>query len=312
MSVPNERFEVNAADSKRRLDLFATKKLASLSRSRIQDLIADGHILLNERISKPGQTVRTGDIVTYIERPVTKVSLIPEDIRMPVLYEDDDLIVIDKPAGMVVHPGAGVDRGTVVHALLHTCVNLSGIGGELRPGVVHRLDKETSGCLVVAKHDVAHQRLSAQFSGRKVQKYYLAFCIGHFHQQGGEIESPIGRHPIDRKKMTTSIHGRPARTKFWVLQDLERSSLLLCQIFTGRTHQIRVHLKSIGHPVAGDKVYGKSPDPYPRHLLHAWRIGFFHPQSENWLEFEAQLPHDFRREGLDDDAVFRARCKLGH
>ncbi|MBV9392762.1 MAG: RluA family pseudouridine synthase [Verrucomicrobia bacterium] len=312
MPVASETFEVNAADSKQRLDLYATRKLASLSRSRIKDLIADGHILLNERISKPAQTVRTGDIVRYIERPLTQVYLAPEDIRIGVLYEDDDLIVVDKPAGMIVHPGAGIDRGTVVNALLHSCANLSGIGGELRPGIIHRLDKETSGCLVVAKRDLAHKRLSAQFSSRKVRKYYLAFCIGHFVQQSGSIEAPIGRHPIDRKKMSVSIHGRTALTKFWVLKKLERRSLLLCRIFTGRTHQIRVHLKSIGHPIVGDKVYGKSPDHYPRHLLHAWRIGFFHPQTEKWLEFEAQIPHDFRHEGSDDDAIFRARCELGH
>jgi 23S rRNA pseudouridine1911/1915/1917 synthase len=239
------------------------------------------------------------------------VALAPEPIDLSILFEDEDLIVINKPAGIVVHPGAGAQSGTLVNALLFHCRNLSGIGGELRPGVVHRLDKETSGCLVLAKNDEAHARLSAQFARRDVKKVYLAVCAGHFRRKRGEITASIGRHPVHRKKMAVVERGRAAHTRFEVVQEGKEWSLVVCQIFSGRTHQIRVHLHSLGHPILGDKVYGKQKATEGRHLLHAWRLGFFHPVHQNWLQFEAQLPNDFLEFGIDEQVIVRTRIGLG-
>ena len=213
-----------------------------------------------------------------------------------MLFEDDDIAVIDKPAGIAVHPGAGNRRGTLVNALLHHCPTLSGIGGEQRPGIVHRLDKETSGCIVIAKNDFAHQKLSQQFAGRKVLKIYRALVSGHLKAKSGLIETPIGRHPVHRKKMAVvpATRGRPAKTSYRVLREFEDASLVECTLHTGRTHQIRVHLKHIGHPLLGDKVYApKTAGAFPRQMLHAWKLGFFHPRTGRWMEFEAREPEDF-------------------
>jgi 23S rRNA pseudouridine1911/1915/1917 synthase len=274
-------------------------------------LIQSGHILLNGSTSRPRQIIRAGDKIIVSEPKPEPIVLQPEALAVPILFEDEHLLVVNKPARMTVHPGAGVQSGTLVNALLHQVSNLSGIGGALRPGVVHRLDKETSGCLVVAKHDLAHLRLSKQFAGRKVQKYYLALCAGQFTKLGGEIIKPIGRHPVQRQKMAIVDRGRPAHTRFELIQESSRWALVLCQIFTGRTHQIRVHLHSIGHPILGDKVYGKTSSEYGRQMLHAWHLGFFHPIAENWLEFEAGLPDDFLQTGVEENAIVRARSKLG-
>jgi 23S rRNA pseudouridine1911/1915/1917 synthase len=290
-------------DAGQRLDLFLAAQIDRLSRARIQTLIRSGHILLNGSICRPRQIIRAGDEVVVSEPQPEPIVQQPEELTVPILFEDEHLLVVNKPAGMTVHPGAGVRSGTLVNALLHQVSNLSGIGGTLRPGVVHRLDKETSGCLVVAKHDLAHLRLSNQFSERKVQKFYLALCAGKFTKFAGEIIKPIGRHPVQRQKMAVVDRGRPAQTKFQVLQETSRWTLVLCQIYTGRTHQIRVHLHSIGHPVLGDKVYGKSSGEYGRQMLHAWRLGFFHPMANNWLEFEAGLPDDFLQNGVKNGVV---------
>jgi 23S rRNA pseudouridine1911/1915/1917 synthase len=290
-------------DAGQRLDLFLAAQIDRLSRARIQTLIRSGHILLNGSICRPRQIIRAGDEVVVSEPQPEPIVLQPEALTVPILFGDEHLLVVNKPSGMTVHPGAGVRSGTLVNALLHQVSNLSGIGGTLRPGVVHRLDKETSGCLVVAKHDLAHLRLSNQFSERKVQKFYLALCAGKFTKFAGEIIKPIGRHPVQRQKMAVVDRGRPAQTKFQVLQETSRWTLVLCQIYTGRTHQIRVHLHSIGHPVLGDKVYGKSSGEYGRQMLHAWRLGFFHPMANNWLEFEAGLPDDFLQSGVKNGVV---------
>jgi 23S rRNA pseudouridine1911/1915/1917 synthase len=302
---------VAPSDAKQRLDLFLAAKVGRFSRTRIQALIQSGDILLNGTACRARQTICAGDKITISETEPEPVDLRPEDLALPILFEDEHLLVVDKPAGMTVHPGAGVRSGTVVNALLHHVGNLSGLGGELRPGVVHRLDRETSGCLVVAKHDLAHLRLSSQFARRKIQKFYLALCAGKFAAPGGEIAKPIGRHPVHRQKMAIVDRGRPARTKFEVIQETSRWTLVLCQIFTGRTHQIRVHLQSIGHPVIGDKVYGKGSSDGGRQMLHAWRLGFFHPITENWLEFEADLPDDFLQSGVDKNTIVRARSEIG-
>jgi 23S rRNA pseudouridine1911/1915/1917 synthase len=302
---------VAPSDAGQRLDLFLAAQIDRLSRARIQTLIQSGHILLNGSTCRPKQMVRAGDQVVVSEPKPEPIVLQPEALNVPILFEDEHLLVVNKPAGMTVHPGAGIQSGTLVNALLHQVSNLSGIGGALRPGVVHRLDKETTGCLVVAKHDLAHLRLSNQFAGRKVQKFYLALCVGRFTKSGGEIIESIGRHPVHRQKMAIVERGRPARTRFEVIRETSRWALVLCQIYTGRTHQIRVHLYSIGHPVLGDKVYGKTSSEYGRQMLHAWRLGFFHPISENWLEFEAGLPDDFLQNGVEEDWIVAARSDLG-
>jgi 23S rRNA pseudouridine1911/1915/1917 synthase len=302
---------VAPADAGQRLDVFLAAQMGRLSRARIQALIHSGHILLNETKCRPKQNIRAGDKIMVTEVEPEPIVLQAESLSVPILFEDEHLLVVNKPAEMTVHPGAGVQSGTLVNALLHQVSNLSGIGGELRPGVVHRLDKETSGCLVVAKHDLAHLRLSNQFAGRKVQKFYLALCTGGFTKFAGEIIKPIGRHPVHRQKMAVIDRGRPAHTRFEVIHETKWWALILCQIFTGRTHQIRVHLHSIGHPVLGDKVYGKVSHDYGRQMLHAWRLGFFHPITENWLEFEAGLPDDFLQSGVEANEIVRARSELG-
>jgi 23S rRNA pseudouridine1911/1915/1917 synthase len=305
-----DQIVVTPSDAGQRLDLFLAAQIGRLSRARIQSLIHAGHILLNEAKCRPRQNIRAGDKILVSEPEPEPIVLQAEALSVPILFEDEHLLVVNKPAGMTVHPGAGVQTGTLVNALLHQVSNLSGIGGQLRPGVVHRLDKETSGCLVVAKNDLAHLRLSNQFAGRKVQKFYLALCVGGFMKPAGEIITPIGRHPVQRQKMAVVDRGRSAHTRFQVIHDAGQSALVLCQIFTGRTHQVRVHLHSIGHPVLGDKVYGKNSSGYRRQMLHAWRLGFFHPITENWLEFEAGLPDDFLQSGVAENWIVRARTRL--
>jgi 23S rRNA pseudouridine1911/1915/1917 synthase len=303
---------VGPAEAKQRIDIFLAKTVGRLSRSRIQALIASGCVSLNGKTCRASEQVRSGDSIVIWEPQPEAIDLAAEDIPLKILFEDDHLIVINKPAGMVVHPGAGIQSGTLVNALLHHIENLSVIGGKFRPGIVHRLDKETSGCILVAKDDRTHSRLSSQFAGRDIRKFYLAMCSGTFTRRAGEIVKPIGRHPVQRQKMTVIDSGRAAKTAYWVIQEESSWSLVLCQIFTGRTHQIRVHLKSIGHSILGDKVYGKSVGDFSRQMLHAWRLEFFHPITENWLEFEAELPDDFRRNGADANAVIRARAEAGH
>ncbi len=209
--------------------------------------------------------------------------------------------MIDKPAGRVVHPAAGNWQGTIVNALLNHCRELSGIGGIQRPGIVHRLDKETSGCLVAAKNDAAHQALARQFAGREVTKIYLALAAGKFSRTSGTIEAPIGRHPIQRKKMTVvKERGRAAKTEYRVLAPCAGGTLVECTLHTGRTHQIRVHLKHLGHPVLGDEVYGRRAG-FPRQMLHAWKLGFTHPRTGERMNFQAPVPPDFLAAGVPAD-----------
>jgi 23S rRNA pseudouridine1911/1915/1917 synthase len=239
--------------------------------------------------------VRAGDEIELTEPPLEKIENQPEPIPLEILFEDNDLIVINKPAGLVVHPGAGHRQHTLVNALLSHCTTLSGIGGKERPGIVHRLDKETSGCLVVAKNDKAHRNLSKQFAERTVEKIYLALVAGKLRKEAGLIEEKIGRHPVHRQRMSvTSPRGRPAKTEYRVIRSGDQMSLVECRLHSGRTHQIRVHLHHIGHPVLGDKVYAaRSAKNFPRQMLHAWRLGFRHPCSGEWKSFQAPLPDDF-------------------
>ncbi len=289
-----------------RLDRFLADALAHLSRARVQALIREGHVRLNQRPAKPSEAVRSADVVSWEEPPPVETALVPEVMDLPVLYEDDDLLVINKPAGLVTHPAPGNEAGTLVHALLAHCPTLSGIGGERRPGIVHRLDKDTTGCLVVAKNDVAHRALAGQFAGRTTRKTYLALVRGVPAPASGTVEAPIGRHPVHRKKMAVvrPPRGRSARTDYRARQTLHTdsgpASLVECRLHTGRTHQLRVHLKHLGHPILGDVLYGGSRPP-ERQMLHAWKLAFQHPRTGEEREFVAPLPADFLSFGLDPD-----------
>ena len=284
-------------DAKLRLDRVLATQLPEYSRSRLQQLIGAGFVRVNGITMRPSHLVRAGDKIELTEPPVEKIENQPEPIPLEILFEDKDLIVINKPAGLVVHPGAGHRSGTLVNALLHHCPTLSGIGGKERPGIVHRLDKETSGCLVVAKNDVAHRELARQFAERTVEKIYLALVTGKLRKQSGVIDETIGRHPVHRQRMSVaSSRGRAAKTDYRVVRSGERASLIECRLHSGRTHQIRVHLHHLGHPVLGDKIYAaRLAKDFPRQMLHAWKLGFCHPRTGEWKNFEAPLPDDFEQ-----------------
>jgi len=289
-------FVVTENDAKLRLDQFLAKRLPEYSRSRLQQLIRSGFVRLNEQTTRPRHIVRRGDKIDLREPPVEKIDVQPEPIPLEIIFEDNDLIVINKPAGLTVHPGAGQREHTLVNALLSHCATLSGIGGKERPGIVHRLDKETSGCLVAAKNDMAHRELSKQFAARIVEKVYLALVAGRLCKATGVIEEKIGRHPVHRQRMrVTSVRGRSAKTEYRVIRSSKEASLIECRLHTGRTHQIRVHLHHLGQPVLGDKVYAqRATKSFPRQMLHAWKLGFHHPRTGEWKNFEAPLPPDFK------------------
>jgi 23S rRNA pseudouridine1911/1915/1917 synthase len=298
MTQENRReFIVTAEEARTRLDRFLAQSARELSRSRIQALIREGFVTVNGDAPRARDSVRAGDRIVLVEPPVQAIDLVPEKIVLSVLFEDNDLIVINKPAGISVHPGAGRKRGTLVNALLSHCKNLSGIGGEERPGIVHRLDKETSGCLVVAKNDFAHTDLSRQFAARTVEKVYLALVAGKLRRGSGTISAAIARHRVHRKKMAIAREGgREARTDFKVVRSGRDASLLECRLHSGRTHQIRVHLQHLGHPILGDTVYGgRRAGNFPRQMLHAWKLAFDHPRTKGRMNFEAPLPQDFKR-----------------
>jgi 23S rRNA pseudouridine1911/1915/1917 synthase len=278
-----------------RLDRFLANELTDFSRSRLQQLIRGEFVRLNAKRARPRDIIHTGDHVDLIIPPPEKIENQPEAIPLKILFEDEDLLVINKPSGLVVHPGAGHREHTLVNALLNHCPTLSGIGGKQRPGIVHRLDKETSGCLVVAKNDDAHRGLSTQFLARTVEKIYLALVAGKLRKCAGVIEEKIARHPVNRQRMTaSSSRGRAAKTEYQVVRSGDEASLIECRLHSGRTHQIRVHLHHLGHPLLGDKVYApKLTKNFPRQMLHAWKLGFQHPRTDEWRSFEASLPDDF-------------------
>jgi len=286
---------VNGNNAGTRLDRFLALELDQFSRARLQALIRNGFVTVNGKSARPRDLIRTNDLIELNEPPIEQTDTEPESIELDVLFEDAALVVLNKPAGMVVHPGAGNSQHTLVNALLAHCSKLSGIGGKERPGIVHRLDKETSGCLVVAKDDVTHRDLSEQFATRTVKKIYLALVAGLPRKPHGIIDAQIARHPVDRKRMSIARRqGRSAKTEYRVLKPNQTMSLVECTLHTGRTHQIRVHLHHLGHPVLGDKLYGsKHAAHYPRQLLHAWKLGFRHPGTREMMIFEAPLPADF-------------------
>ncbi|TDA65716.1 MAG: RluA family pseudouridine synthase [Clostridia bacterium] len=292
------KYEFMVAEEARnvRLDLFLSRQLDQVSRSYLQDLIQSGQVTRNGRPAKASSRLKPRDqVVVFLPEP-EPIRIEPEAIPLDILFEDTDLLVVNKPQGLVVHPAPGHNHGTLVHALLYHCRDLAGIRGSLRPGIVHRLDKETSGLLVVAKTDMAMQGLIGQIKERRVRRHYLALVHGQLDPEAGRIEAPIGRSPRDRKKMAVVETGRPAVTWYHVLERYTGFCLVEARLETGRTHQIRVHLASKGHPVAGDPVYG------PRHpafdlrgqALHAWYLALEHPRTGAPLEFTAPLPAYFR------------------
>jgi len=299
-------FLVPASAGGERLDIFLADQIQEISRSRIKVLIADGLVQIEGVRAKAGQRLKSGQNVTLTVPPVKPLELLPDsEVRFEVLFQDNDLIVINKPPGLVVHPAAGHHSGTLVHGLLALCPDLLESGGQARPGIVHRLDKDTSGVMVAAKNDRAHRNLVDQFKGGAVQKVYLALCRGWPSVDRGEVDAPIGRHPIRRKEMSVRTRsGRPALTRWEVLRRFRPGvSLVKLHLLTGRTHQIRVHLASIGFPVLGDSVYGVSAAGLKdgggplkglikRQMLHSQCLGFLHPQTGRQMVFEAPLPDD--------------------
>lgn len=307
----HQRLTVEDAPTQTRLDAYLAARLPDLSRSRIAQLLADGHVHVNGKPARKSRKPEAGDIVD-VELPAPSVDrLEPQPIPLTIVYQDEDVAVIDKPAGLVVHPGAGHRDGTLVHALLHHLSDLSGIGGVLRPGIVHRLDKDTSGLMLVAKNDIAHRALSAALKRREVTRVYLAAAWGHLPADDMLVDRPIARSPTHRQRMAVVESGRPARTHLHRLERWRAADLIRAQLDTGRTHQIRVHLAALGHPVVGDAVYGgggargmSGPDQgwarelerrTPRQFLHAAELAFRHPRSGASLRFEVPLAPDLNR-----------------
>ena len=273
-----------------RLDRFLSLQKTGLSRSRLHTLIDQGMVTRNGQPARPAQKVKAGDRIVLTIPPAREANLSPQDLPLSVLYQDAALMVIDKPAGLSVHPGPGHPDGTLVNGLLARCPDLPGIGGVLRPGIVHRLDKDTSGLMVVAKTEAAHRDLSAQIKARQVDKGYLALVVGALEPAQGIIDAPIGRDPHHRQRMAVVLGGRAARTGYRTRQRGPAHTLLELQLETGRTHQIRVHLADRGCPILGDRIYGKPSPRLSRHFLHAHRLGFRHPSTGESMQFQAELP----------------------
>lgn len=291
--MTSHHYVITAEQVGLRLDKFLVSALPQLSRVRIQSLIEEGAVRWNDQPVRASQKLKLDDRI-ILEEPEAKPveGLIAEALDLDILHEDADILVLNKPAGIVVHPGAGNERGTLVNALLHHCGKLSVISGEERPGIVHRLDRETSGCMVVAKNDEAHRGLVRQFARREVRKTYLAVTKGWPRDMQGIVNAPIARHPVHRQKMAVVERGREAVTKYRVLGNSGNYGLVECHPQTGRTHQIRVHLHKLGSPVAGDPVYG-SREKFTRHYLHAWRLAFTHPVLNRPFSTEAPVPAEF-------------------
>ncbi len=294
---------VELSESGERIDTFLAKK-TGITRSQIQKLIEIGNILANNRPTSQSYKTKCGDIITITTPQEKTEELIPEPITLDVLYEDDHLIVINKPAGMVVYPAAGHNHSTLMNALAYHCRKLAMVGAPLRPGVVHRLDKDTSGVMVIALNDKAYYSLAEQFRQRKINRKYLALIYGDLKGERDEIKSLIGRSVSDRKRMSTRVkRGKEAVTHWSVIKRFGIATLIEARLGTGRTHQIRVHFASIGHPVLGDKIYGKKvvlkvnakkKILFPRQMLHAELLGFVHPVTDRYIEFTSALPLDMR------------------
>ena len=311
------RFTVPEDLDRTRLDRCLAELQEEWSRSRVRKLVDDARVTCNDGPTKASTIVHTGDILVVDEPAPRPLTTEAEAIPLDIVFEDEFLLLVNKPAGLVIHPAAGNPSGTLVNALLHHCRDLSGIGGVERPGIVHRLDKDTTGLLVVAKSDRAHLGLSLAFRRRKIEKTYLAVCYGVPAKPEGVVEAPIDRHPRERQQMAVVKDGRPARTLYRVEEAHAGTSLVSCRLVTGRTHQIRVHMAHIGHALVGDPLYAgrqwrNLADPqaqsacrnFPRQALHAWRLAFTHPVTEEEVAFEAPIPADFAEllEVLRDDS----------
>ncbi len=300
-------FTATESDAGHRLDVIIAARLPHLSRSHAGRLIRSGYITVNGLVKKPGYLTRPNDLVRCEIPPPESITCKPEDIPLSILYEDRDVIVLNKPPGLVVHPGAGHKSRTLANALLFHCPGLEGLGDGIRPGIVHRLDKETSGCMVVAKNQLAYEGLKRQFKMREIQKVYQALVYGEVKTPTGVIKLPIGRHPTDRKRMSTqSRRSRPTETHWKIKEGFQGVTLLEIDLKTGRTHQVRVHCAAMGHPVVGDATYGKKGRlkevrsrqtrevlrTVGRHMLHAWQLTFSHPNTGTLMRFESSLAKD--------------------
>jgi 23S rRNA pseudouridine1911/1915/1917 synthase len=323
MKIEIQELLAGDGDAGKRLDQFLVAQLPEVSRARVQQLIEQGKVLVNDRAAKASMKLRGGEMIAIVgPAEQTPLRAIAEDIPLELVYEDKDLAVVNKPAGMMVHAGAGAtederNRGTLVNALLHRFQKLSEVGGDLRPGIVHRLDRNTSGLIVIAKNDVAHRKLAEQFSSREISKQYVALVQGWFKERTGTIKAAISRDAVRRTRMTVrGSGGRPAVSHYRVVKQFEskygKFSLVEVKIETGRTHQIRVHLSSMGHPIVGDTLYGATTDMKPkkgetlslgRQFLHAAKLEFSHPKTKKLLKFEADLPEELK--------AFQAKLELG-
>ena len=297
MNMEYMTFAAEKEDIGIRIDVFLADALEDVSRSGVQKLMEQGHIQLNGKAVKPNYKLREKDVIDVQIPDVAEPEILPENIPLDILYEDQDVIVLNKPQGMVVHPAPGHTSGTLVNALMYHCgAELSGINGEKRPGIVHRIDKDTSGVLMVAKNNAAHQSLAEQLAVHSITRKYNAIVYNGFSEESGTVDQPIVRNPQDRKKMAvTQKHSRHAVTHYRVLERLGNFTLIEAQLETGRTHQIRVHMTYIGHPLLGDTVYGKKKQPFglEGQVLHARVLGFRHPSTGEYMEFEAPLPPYF-------------------
>lgn len=287
-------FTADIEHEDQRIDRYLTETLPEQSRSFFQKLIRDGFVIVNHIIVKVNYRLKTGDVIEIDIPDAVPTEIVPENIPLDILYEDDDLLIVNKPKGMVVHPAVGHSTGTLVNAIMYHCQgNLSGINGEIRPGIVHRIDKDTTGSLIICKNDEAHRNIAEQIKEHSVTRRYVGVVAGTFSEESGTVEGAIGRHPNDRKRMTINEkNGKPAVTHYRVLQTLKGASFMEFELETGRTHQIRVHMASISHPLLGDTVYGNSKNPYKLQgqALHARTIGFIHPTTGEYIEVSAPIP----------------------
>lgn len=283
-------------DAGMRLDAYLSIN-TELSRSRAATLIQEGNVsYAGKTLNKPSCKVEAGQVVSITMPAVKEVEIVPQNIPIDILYQDADIVIVNKPCGLVVHPAAGNEDGTLVNALMYHVKDLSGIGGEMRPGIVHRLDKDTSGLILIAKNDKAHTLLSEQFKERSMEKHYRAVAFGSFKESSGMIDFPIARHPVDRKRMAIVPGGKPSQTEWYVMEQLKSATYLDVHLLTGRTHQIRVHMHSIGHPLLGDQIYApnlKHPVHIPRLMLHAYSLTFTHPTSNERMTVCAPIPEAF-------------------
>lgn len=290
---------IEKEQSGERIDKLITDMLSSgYSRSYIQKLITNGNVLVNNKNIKSNYKVSENDSIKIMIPYPEELNIMPEDIPLDIVYEDEDVILINKPKGMVVHPSAGHYNGTLVNALLYHCKNLSGINGIMRPGIVHRIDMDTTGIIIACKNDAAHISLSEQLKEHSITRYYYAICHNCFNEESGTVNAPIGRHPVDRKKMAINYRtGKEAITHYEVIENLKNYAFIKCKLETGRTHQIRVHMASISHPLLGDSTYcnAKCPFDLKGQTLHAGVLGFIHPRTREYMEFEVPLPNYFEK-----------------